>query len=485
MNSKINKITLALVVVMTLLAATACENYLEIPLPSSSVSTEGAFKSRQVIDKMMYDMYAKFTDFLIVPSWPSRAWECFADNSYNPTTSGTLLELQECNVQVESQSSNMLDWPGTYQVIMLANTMLEGLPEADAVGLDEDTREAYIAAAKTVRAYSYFSLVRIFGDVPLVTSTNVEKIKFIGRTPVSEIYAQIESDLLDAIEVLPQEVGEPYYINCRYIPQAILANVYLTQGKWTEAEAAATAVINSGNYVLDGDLENVFLQTSTETVMATGHCNDFSGEGARTAYNNAWICTPMGFLYELGQPSFPALSEDLVTSFEAGDKRKEKWVVLINTLGYENDNNRMFQNKYKTGWLVDVLPEPGMEEDNKFIRLAEIYLIRAEARARKTNPDLAGSASDLNKIRNRAGLANTSATTQTALTDAILHERRVELFFENGARWFDLVRTGKADAVLSVIPYKTDNWKSYMVLAPLPPEEMSKNPNLNPQNPGW
>jgi len=463
-------------------ATTSCKDYLEIPLPTNSISTTGAFNSKSVIDKMMNNLYAKFTDNLAVPSWQSRAWECFADNSYNPTAIGSIQEYQECHVEALGQSSNMLSWPDTYQTIMLANTLVEGLPGANATGLDVETRDEYIAVAKTIRAYAYFMLVRVFGEVPLVLSTNVDQTQFLGRSAVKEVYAQIESDLLDAISGLPAGTGRPYYISSRFVPQSILANVYLTEGKWEDAETAASSVIESGNYQLEADPDNVFLQRSTETILATGYTSDYSGEGSRTAYNDGWTTRPYDASSEATDPG---LSEDLLNNFEPGDQRKVKWVILANEQGYPNPNNRMFQNKYKYAWILDILPPVGLEDDNKLIRLAEIILIRAEARARKSSPDLAGSADDLNIIRNRAGLANTAASSQTDLIDAVLHERRVEFFFENGVRWFDLVRTGKADAVLSVIPYKAANWKPYMVLAPIPKEELDKNKNLLPQNQGW
>ncbi len=458
-----------------LLAVTSCEDYLETPLPVNSVSTEGAFSSKAVIDKMMDKMYCDFVDNLVVPMDIS-SWEFLSDNAYNPTTTSG---AQDCNL---TSNSSWMPWAGSYRAIFMANTMLEGLPDATAVGLDEDTRNAYIGAAKTVRAYAYFMMVRMYGDVPLITDTKVEENKIKPRTAVAEVYAQIESDLTSAVSLLPEAKGPDYYINCKYIPQAILASVYLTQGKWALASAAADAVISSGNYMLDDGVDKVFLRTSTSTIMATGYSNDYTGLASTTAYTGGWQITPMGWLASFVEPDFPALSESLLNSFEPGDRRRTEWVVLSNEGGYPDDNHRLFQYKYKYGDILGIVPPPGLEDDNKFIRLEEMYLIRAEARTRQNQ--LGGAADDLNLIRNRSGLANTTATTQTALIDAILRERRVEFFFENGMNWFDLLRTGQADAVLSQVPYKANNWKPYMVLCPIPKEDLDINPNLE-QNPGW
>lgn len=113
-------------------------------------------------------------------------------------------------------------------------------------------------------------------------------------------------------------------------------------------------------------------------------------------------------------------------------------------------------------------------------RLAEQYLIRAEARAQQG--DATGAKADINAIRNRAGLPDTDADGQASILAAIEHERRIEFFTEWGHRWFDLKRTGRADAVLSPIK---PNWQSTDVLFPIPLQEIENNPNLLPQNAGY
>ncbi|MNS80528.1 SusD family protein [compost metagenome] len=114
------------------------------------------------------------------------------------------------------------------------------------------------------------------------------------------------------------------------------------------------------------------------------------------------------------------------------------------------------------------------------MRLSEQYLIRAEVRAQQG--DLIGAKEDLDAIRNRAGLPQTTAGTKQEILDAILQERRWELFTEYGHRFFDLKRSGKIDAVLSIT--KT-GWNTTDVLFPLPQNELSINPNLLPQNSGY
>ena len=431
---------------------------------------------------MMNQMYITFVDNVAIPRFGIRVAEVMCDNGYNPTTTD-LLEFQTNNIT--SASSLFLTWSGVYRAVYMANTMLEGLPDASAVGLTQSIKDQYIAAALTVRAMANFQLVRCWGDVPLILSTNVEENKLKARTPKAEVYAQIEADLKKAITLLPATLGARYFINNKFIPEAILANVYLTEGKWTDAEAAATDIIGSGKFQLV-NVADVFLQTSAETIMATGYTMYFNDKALKYACPGAYVILPVGAYKIVYENQLPSLSESLLNSFEPGDLRRTNWTITSNAGGYSNPLNRVFSYKYKYNGITDptvVIPE-GREDDQKFMRLAEVYLIRAEARASKTSPDLTGAAADLNLIRNRAGLVNTTAATQNALVDAILKERRVELFYENFTRWFDLIRTNKADAVYSAISYKAANWKPYMKLFPIPDTELSCNPNLTP-NPGY
>jgi hypothetical protein len=180
-------------------------------------------------------------------------------------------------------------------------------------------------------------------------------------------------------------------------------------------------------------------------------------------------------LPELQDLSYPVyLSSAIVNSFESQDKRKTEWV---GTVTYDG-TTYCFPNKYKIAQGVDA---PSTEYSTIF-RLAEQYLIRAEARTHLG--DFAGAQEDLNMIRHRAGLPNTSASDEASLLAAIEQERKVELFTEYGHRWFDLKRTNKADTVLSAI--KGATWQSTDQLYPIPAREMAKSPSLQGhQNPGY
>ncbi|MHC1779417.1 MAG: RagB/SusD family nutrient uptake outer membrane protein [Bacteroidales bacterium] len=471
-----------LAIMIAFAAFSSCEKYLEIPLPTNSLSTSSAFKSKSVIDGLMNQLYITFVDNVAIPVTGTRTAEAMCDNAFNPTAT-FLVEHQTNNIT--SASTLFLTWSSVYRSVYMANTMIEGLPDANAVGLTTAVKDSYIAAALTIRAMAYFQLVRCWGDVPLILTTDVEANKTLGRTPKAEVYVQIETDLKKAMTLLTTTIGSRYYINNKFIPEAILANVYLTQGKWTEAEAAATNIITSGKFQLV-NVADVFLQTSAETIMATGYTYYANDKVLKAAFPGAYVLLPAGSNRIFLEGTTASLSESLLNSFESGDLRRTNWTITSNAGGYSNPLNRVYTNKYKYNPNLDpaVIIPAGREEDMKFIRLAEIYLIRAESRASKASPDLTGAAADLNAVRIRAGLVNTTATTQTTLVDAILKERRVELFYENFTRWFDLIRTNKADAVYAAIPYKAANWKPHMKLFPIPVAELNYNTNLTP-NPGY
>jgi len=177
------------------------------------------------------------------------------------------------------------------------------------------------------------------------------------------------------------------------------------------------------------------------------------------------------------------LSPFLQSDFEPDDLRNVNWVTTVN---YDGAPHRI-PYKYKIGKKLDNVPQEQLEA-TVMLRLAEQYLIRAEARAQLGVLNGANSAeSDLNIIRNRAGLGNTTAIGQTAMLDAIFKERRIEFFVESGHRWMDMKRTGRINAIMSVVtPIKGGTWNSDKALMPIPASEILRNPTLHGhQNPGY
>jgi hypothetical protein len=246
--------------------------------------------------------------------------------------------------------------------------------------------------------------------------------------------------------------------------------VYLYTGNYAGAEAQAASVIgNSSLYSLPA-LNNVFLKNSAEAIWQLQPVR--SGTQANTG-DGAMFVLPVGGPNNGNNPVH--LSASVVSSFEIGDQRRTNWVnsVSVGSATY------YYAYKYKIGSVSTATSEYVM-----VLRLAEQYLIRAEARAQSGN--IAGALSDVNAIRTRAGLAPLpSSITQSALLTAIQHERQIELFTEWGHRWFDLKRTNAIDAVMNVVaPQKGATWSPFKALHPIPQGDLNLNRNLI-QNPGY
>jgi len=227
---------------------------------------------------------------------------------------------------------------------------------------------------------------------------------------------------------------------------------------------ADSVIADNDTYKLVG-LADVFLKNSQETIWSMAKIDDkvtseFEG------YNNSMPATittdPVStYLVQL------QLTDDLLNSFEPNDGRYTNWVRSTTYTGITPAATYYFPNKYRSA-------APGAER-SMILRLADIYLVRAEARTALKN--LSGAQEDINVVRSRAGLSNTTATTETDLLTAIAKERRVELFTEMGNRFFDLRRTGKLDAAM-IVAKGNSVWASYKQFWPIPPTEITYNPNL-------
>lgn len=348
-------------------------------------------------------------------------------------------------------------WSGPYKYINNANAVLEGLSQSS--GVTAATKNQLMGEAKFIRAFCYFYLVNLFGDVPLVLSTDYRTNATLSRTAKADVYQQIIADLTDAQTLLAADYS--FSKNERDQPNkwaatALLARVYLYTGQWAKAEAAATAVIGNTSFSLPTDLSAVFVKNSPEAIWQLKP----SGTSFNTSEGNLFIL--------IAPPSTSSLSLSLYSAFENGDNRKTKWI------GTFTSGTTVYYYPYK----YKVQTGTALNEYSMVLRLAEQYLIRAEARAQQ-NINLTGAQNDLNVIRNRAGLGNTTAATKEELIAAILKERRVELFTEWGHRWLDLKRTQTVDSVMTLATaQKGGTWKSYQQLYPIPQSEILADKNI-------
>ena len=388
-------------------------------------------------------------------------------------------------------------WKPQYKLVFNANSILEGIAASTSNQLTPGVRKQLTAEAKFIRAFSYFYLVNLFGDVPLVLSTDWKANTQLKRAPKEEIYLQMVKDLKEAQSDLPEDYaltgGQRIRAN-KFAATALLARVYLYTKDWKNAEAEASKVIANSQFALEEDLNNVFLSTSRESIWQLKASLSSIGNTSRLYdYVNfksqqLWSEIPDDLkpLY-LDQSIFPdvnflfygryTMTSKLSAAFENDDKRLVIWTNYVDTPTYPP----------YTG-ITDHVPSkytriPGMENGQGYytvLRFAEQLLIRAEARANLSN--IIGADEDLNKIRNRAGLVNLTSGSVASALQAVAHERQTELFAEWGHRWFDLKRTGKVTEAFLDLPTKRAD--ANQLLYPIPDAEIKVDPNLI-QNPGY
>lgn len=457
----IRKKIIVIGVLVALLFTISCKKYVDLGTPPGSIGTGEAFADSTTAIASALGIYggmasggptANPVNNIVLSAIIYGAMS--ADEGYYLTN--TDFDAFKDNTLAAGGSANNL-WNGPYARIARVNYAIEGLTKT--TGISTTLKNQLLGESKFMRAFLYFYLVNFFGDVPLVTSTDALNTSLYPRTPAAQVYQQIEQDLQDAKALLTTTYPSAERARAnKMVVSAFLARVYFYEQKWTEAETEASAVIGSGMYSLVTDLTKVFLNNSNETIWQVSLAGTST---PATIMGSTFIpasTTPTVVLYDT-----------LANTFEANDQRKTNWTKSISYLS----KNYLYPYKYKVRSTTTGNEYPVM------IRLAEMYLIRAEARVQQNN--MSGAQSDLNAIRNRAGLPNTTATTQANLLAALEHERWVELFTEFSDRWFNLKRMNKTTAVLSLIK---PQWKSFQQLYPIPQQARTANPNLL-DNPGY
>jgi hypothetical protein len=446
--------------IITILAcvitSSSCRKLLEVPPPQNQVSTATVFASDTNALNALSGLYIQMMDNTrgLLNGGLTIYCGLSADELVNMVPNIFEDPFRTNTLSADNLQNTSLYNAG-YTLIHTANALLSGLDGATKI--TAGTKAELRGEAEFTRALVYFYLVNLYGDVPLVTTTDYAASAVLPRATTAAVYRQIVADLADAQQVLPiNYLTTAAYLNDRTRPNrtaatALLARVYFYLGQWTQADSAASAVINNPLYRLEPSLDSIFLSGSREAIWQLQPMH----ENMATAEGLSFLPVVPGF------PPFYVLTDLLLSSFESGDQRKIHWTVKA-------ANGKVYPYKYKRA-----VYDPSRIEYNMVMRLGEIYLLRAEARASAGNS--MGAAADLNLIRNRAGLAATTATDGADLLPAIRHERQIELSVEWGQRWLDLKRSGQADAVLGADKV---GWTAKAVLYPIPAGELLKNPNL-------
>lgn len=479
-----------IIVIVFLLITPGCKKWAEVPAPVNSLNISNVYTNDAAAIGVLTGIYAKMSnnnvgqfDELEINGLSNIALTVLQGLSADELTlySGTEFHTSYYANDLTSTDPNSF-WVAIYPVVFVCNAAIEGLEKSS--GLTLAVKQQLQGEAKFMRAFCYFYLVNLYGDVPLALSTDYKVNRLLARMSKEQVYHQIIADLKEAVSLLSDDYVDGSLTKTsnervrpnKWAATALLARAYLYAGDFAKAEAAASEIIsNLGMYEIL-PLNDVFLANSREAIWQLQPVG--TDIYANTAEGRLFI------LPEAGPDDYQHryyLNSKLMDAFESGDERKALWTGNV-TVGTANYN---YAYKYK------VAHEPvSTTEYMMVLRLGEQYLIRAEARTRQGN--ISGAVEDLNVLRTRARGSNVgdlpalSATLspQQAL-DAVAKERRVELFTEWGHRWLDLKRTGRVDEVMSVeTPLKGGNWNSNWQLYPIPLQEIQRDPNLR-QNPGY
>ena len=455
-----NKFFNNILLIVLSLGFIGCEDYVDYEASENyTIVADDYFKTSADYEAALVGTY----DVLQWNIYSVMIGDIASDNSFCGGESATdVIGMQKIDDMIHVPNNDQLTstWKWLYEGINRANYMIENKDK-----LDFSRKAELYGEVHFLRAYYYFELVKIFGDVPLFTDSRLtaSDSNTLTRAPKASVYAQIEKDLNDAIAVLPAEKSTDGRATA-FTSHALLGKVYLYQDKFTEAADILEPLI--GLYTLPSSLQSVFYnsgQNGPESVFEVQHSKNSNwydwgfpqgSEGSFAIIHHG----PRGYngsVYASGW-SFNVPTQDLYDAYDVTDTRRgvaildiEAWAESTGaeySKGYEHTG--YFNHKYiPRAGLSGAQQELNYGINFRAIRYADVLLMAAEANSRKASPNETKAQNYLNQVRARAfgNSSKASSSTGATLTKEIWNERRLELAME-GHRFFDLVRTGEAAA---------------------------------------
>ncbi|MBC7615529.1 MAG: RagB/SusD family nutrient uptake outer membrane protein, partial [Pedobacter sp.] len=379
-------------------------------------------------------------------------------------------------------------WEGQYQNINLCNQVLDNIP---AITMDANLKSRYLAEAKFVRAYSYFRLVRAFGDVPLRLSVPKDASEFnIARTSKILVYAAIEKDLDDAAAILPQtytsiDLGRA----TKGAALSLHAKVAMYLAKWPQVLTYTNTVKTMG-YDLFTNYEQSFRTNNENNIESIFEiqCELLLNNAAAS---NSQYSQVQGVRGTIGGWGFNVPTSTLSAAYEAGDVRRDATIIFRgettpggDAIPATGDNPMYNQKSYVPFNAIVSGFNEGSQQNVRIIRFADVLLMNAEA-ANETN-DIVLAKASLNRVRARARggvagvLPDITSTDKETVRQAIWKERQVELAMESD-RYFDVVRQGRGTAVFGAKGWKAGKNEVW----PIPATEIDKSAGKLTQNPNY
>lgn len=449
---------------IVLIAAVGCDVLNQDP--QTAISEEIAIRDQKSAEAALNGLYSQLQSGDYYGSNLQIISEVSSDISQSV---GTWDFYREMDTYVTSAGNleNRNLWSQAYSTVNHANNLIADVPNLD--NASQEIKDQILGEAYFIRALAFFDLSRTFGGVPgvagsmgvpLVTqpSREINEESFPSRAGLEASYAQVESDLQEAEARLSGFTSADH--STEAAAKALFSRLYLYLQDYEQAEQYATEVINNYDFSLVNNFADIFVNENTSEAIFELAFNTTDGNDIRF-----WHFPSSG-----GGRGDIALHDDYaeMVMSRSADTRGE-------LIGFDDNVGVYYPTKYQ---------KSGGDDNIQILRLAEMYLNRAEARARMSTPDLSGALADLNEIRNRAGLADTTGTgvdTAEEVLEAIEHERAIE-FMEEGHRWFDLVRTGRSMTLLNGIDRTNGDPVSLTdarrMIFPIPSRDIDANDNL-------
>jgi len=499
-----------LILIAGLLGA-SCDSLIDVQ-PQSAISTETFFRTPAQVDQAILGAYG-YLQVLYRGSGNINQYGAYvmlemrSDNTtfqFNEQGRGAL-HTEQIDEFKESSENNQIEffWQTSYQGIYQTNVVLDRIESVD-YGNNTALKDQHIGEAKFLRAFNYFNLVRLFGGVPL----KLHEIKTPseayaeGRASVDEVYAQILSDVQDAVQKLPRTYpAEQAGRATKGAALMLLAEVQMTRQNFSEARAALEQIVSAGIYELLPDYAEVFNPANKnhrESIFEIQYSNSYEGEEANwifqfAPFNSGCALMQGPCVRGTGGIALNIPTRDMLDAYEPGDLRKDVsigWYEDPSNVQYDVAIGDSIPYVKKFAWPFNALNRTN--ENWPVYRYAETLLLLAEALNEEGRT--AEAEPYLNAVRARAGLSPLTGLSQEEFRQAVWHEQRVELAFEN-KRWFQLLRTGRALDVMRAhgermrqISERLARENAYQIepyrlLYPIPLREVILN-NLE-QNPGY
>jgi hypothetical protein len=446
------------------IALTGCQKDFLTVVPETALSSATFFKTESDFLQAVNGAYVPLRQM-----YNERAWvleEMHSDNTYyarntlygavDPTENVADFAVPTAN-GVTANDNVLVQFRLDYVIISRANQILSLVDGAGITFTNDATKNNIKGQAQFLRAFAYFDLVRLFGKVPLhLAPVTGREDAALPLSTTDEIYAQIEKDAQAASTNLLNKATQEQGRATSGAAKTLLANLYITQKKWAQAETLMKAVVTNDGYTLMPDYNDAFSLTNAnknnkESVFEIQYLEGSAGYNGNQIYRflpspitAAEIAPIVGTSnpQPTSQESNNIPTPDLIAAYEAGDKRKD---ISIGTVVLSTSLRAIKEYPYIKKYARPHSLNQNTGQNWPVYRYAEVLLFLAEALNEQGKTGEA--ATYINQVRTRAGLAATTASSQATMREAIFKERRVELAFEN-KRWFDLTRTGRVKEII-------------------------------------